>query len=235
MSTTTITPSALTATTPAPSLDPTAAIKEITTSYNAITNKRSALIQQDLNNKMELEAQAKELAYLQDQLTTMKTDYDTSSRKIQNEMYNRNYYEYYINLYKILSSIQIIIILALVAVYLGWLPKVITFFIVFLIVLGTTMFLIYYVYYNNSSRNSFEWDKYYFNGNPPTPNPNSQCALPLVSAEAQQLHILEENADSILSQYTTSGLSCASPSTTPNPSSNPSSTPTTPPTPLSTL
>ena len=76
------------------------------------------------------------------------------------------------------------------------LPKVITFFIIFLVVLLTVMFLIYYLYYNNTDRSSFEWEKYYFNGNPPnSSNTNSQCALPLVSAEAQELQILEENAD----------------------------------------
>lgn len=214
--------------TPSPSFDPKTAINQITSSYNAITSKRSSLIQQDLNNKMELEAQAKELSYLQNQITTMKTDYDTSSRKIQNEMYNRNRHEYYINLYKILVFIQILIILALVGVYFGMLPKVITFFVIFLVVLLTVMFLIYYLYYNNTDRSSFEWDKYYFNGNPPnSSNTNSQCALPLVSAEAQELQILEENADNILSKYTSSGLSCNTP---PIPSpSTPSSTPSPPP------
>jgi len=126
--------------------------------YDENTKLRNFLFQKDLSNKVELDSQTKELDYLRNELNRSQTNFDTSARNIQNEMYNHNRYEYFFKLYHILFTTQIFIIIILLLVYYDIIPQ----FIGLLLVLGVLfiicLYIVYYVYYNNNNRNSFEWD-----------------------------------------------------------------------------
>jgi hypothetical protein len=193
--------------------------------YNENTKLRKFLFEKDLANKRELDAHTKELDYLKNELSKTNTQYDTSSRNIQNEMYNRNRYLYMFHLYKLLILVQLLILIIVIICSYEYLSNIITMIIISIILFISALYIIYYVYFNNNNRNSFDWNKFYY-GDPSVSGTGQQCS-PVVSAEGQELKDLAANADSILSKYISSASSCSKPTTVPSamPSATPSTTP----------
>lgn len=191
--------------------------------YTENTNLRKYLFEKDLANKRELEAHEKELKYLTKKVEESNTQYDTSTRNIQNEMYNRNRYLYMYHLYKLLILVQFIIIIIILTRYYEAIPNIAAIITVLTILLITVLYIIYYVYFNNNNRNAFEWNKFYYGE--PNISGAGKCA-PVVSAEEQELKALASNVDTILGKYIASASSCK-PSATPSTSSTPATTITT--------
>jgi hypothetical protein len=181
--------------------------------YNENTNLRKYLFEKDLANKRELESHEKELNYLKKNVADSNTQYDTSTRNIQNEMYNRNRYIYMFHLYKLLILVQFIIIIIILTRYYEAIPNIVSIIAVLAILFITVLYIIYYVYFNNNNRNSFDWNKFYYGE--PNISGAGKCA-PVVSAEEQELTALASNVDTILGKYIDSASSCK-PTGTPRP------------------
>jgi hypothetical protein len=195
--------------------------------YNENTKLRKYLFEKELANKRELEAHTKELDYLKSELSKTNTQYDTSTRNIQNEMYNQNRYIYMFHLYKLLILVQILLLIIVIICSYGYLSNMISMIIILVILFITVLYIIYYVYFNNNNRNSFDWNKFYY-GEPNISGTGQQCS-PVVSAEGQELKDLAANADTILNKYISSASSCYnSPTATPATTATPASTATPP-------
>lgn len=166
--------------------------------YKENTKLRAFLFEKQVATKKQLDAQAKELAYLHAQLTDTSTKFDTSSRSVKNEIYTYNRYAYFAYLYKLLITIQLLLILVLVLCLYDIIPFVAGFIIVVGVFFITALYLVYYIYYNNQNRDLFDWDKYYIAA--PGQSAGSQC-VPVVSAETKELNKLAANANTLLAKY----------------------------------
>jgi hypothetical protein len=89
----------------------------------------------------------------------------TANESIKFQKYQMDKKHYYLFLYKLLLSIQTVILICLALCLTGMIPRATCLIVIVIILIATVAFVGYYVFYVNISRSAFSWAKFEHDNN----------------------------------------------------------------------
>lgn len=176
--------------------------------YKNNTELRKSLFDDLYENKKELTIQAHEIKELEKKIREQNEEKTTYQKKVNNQKYQTNKYNYYNQYLLVILLIQVFIIILLnLSNYLG---KIYIMYSVSLIAFLTLSYTLYIVYYNNYNRDKFDWNKFYFKA----PESDVPICTTGESKEDKELEELEKLAAQKIKDFV--HPKCDTSSTSPN-------------------